>query len=92
MTKSTSWEVSIEYGPTAADVHYVTVDAESMEDALKKAGQWAADNGMRNVMVCNATDMGDMSDVEDDFTDVIEWTTEEEEEFIRIIDSKGDEE
>jgi hypothetical protein len=92
MTKSTNWEVSIEYGPTAADVHYVILAAESKEDALNKGVQWAATNGMRNVMVCNATDLGLETLADDDFTEIIEWTPEEEEEFVRIIGNTGDDE
>jgi hypothetical protein len=86
MTKK--YEVCIEYGPTAADVHYVTVDADSIEDALAQGTVWAEDNRIRNAMVSNATEL---SDTTDDFTDIIEWTPEEEEEFVRLFDNTGDE-
>lgn len=88
MTK-TKYEVCIEYGPTAADVHYVTVEADSVEDALVQGQKWADANGMRNVMICNASELP--IDLDDDFTEVIEWTPEEEEEFIRLFDNTGDE-
>lgn len=93
MTKLVNWEVSIEYGPTAADVHYVNVEATSLEDALIKGKLWADTNGMRDVLVCNASELPEGSVVLDDndFTDIIEWTEEEEEEFIRII-GQGDNE
>jgi hypothetical protein len=92
MTKLVNWEVSIEYGPTAADVHYVNVNATSYEDALIKGKQWADANGMRNALVCNATELPEGSAFleDDDFTDIIEWTEEEEEEFIRLLDKNGD--
>lgn len=77
------YEVSIEYGPTAADVHYVTVDADSQQQALIKGQEWADQNGMRSVLVCNATEM---DEEDNDFTDIIEWTPEEEEAFLNILD------
>ena len=81
------YEVGIEYGPTAADVHYITVEAESDKDALVKGEQWAEDNKIKGAMVSNATELIE----DDDFTEIIEWTPEEEEEFIRIFDNTGDE-
>lgn len=86
MTKS-KYEVGIEYGPTAADVHYVTVEADSVQDALVQGMKWAEDNRISHAMVCNATELIE----DDDFTEIIEWTPEEEEEFIRIFDNTGDE-
>ena len=82
------YEVGIEYGPTAADVHYITVDAESSEDALAKGKKWAEDNKIRGAMVCNASELADQPD--SDFTDIIEWTPEEEEEFMHIVVEKDD--
>ena len=79
------YEVDIEYGPTAADVHYVTVEADSVEDALVQGKKWADDNGMKSVLVCNASEL-----LDEDFTDVIEWTKEEEEEFLSILSDIGD--
>lgn len=89
MTKLTKWEVNVEYGPTAADVHYVTVDAENMTDALAKGMKWAVDNKILSPLVCNASELtGDDDLADDDYTDLIEWTEEEEEEFVRML--KGD--
>jgi hypothetical protein len=81
------YEVCIEYGPTAADVHYITVDADSVEDALDQGKKWAEDNRIRNAMVSNAIEFP--TDI-DDFSDIIEWTPEEEEAFLHILDDSGD--
>jgi len=79
------YEVGIEYGPTAADIHYITVEADSNEDALAKGEQWAVDNKVRGAMVCNAAEL-----TEDDFTDILEWTQEEEEAFLQILENSED--
>ena len=79
------FEVGIEYGPTAADVHYIYVYADTTEEALSQGKKWAADNKMA-ALVCNATEVDDS----DDFTEVIEWTIEEEEAFLHIVADSGD--
>ena len=80
------YEVGIEYGPTAADVHYVTVNADSIEDALNQGKKWAEDNKIRGALVCNADEVTEDSD----YTDIIEWTPEEEEAFLSILEDEGD--
>ena len=79
------YEVGIEYGPTAADVHYIQVYADTVEEALSQGKKWAEDNKIRGAMVCNAAEVA-----EDDFTDIIEWTPEEEEAFLSILEEGGD--
>jgi hypothetical protein len=81
------FEVAVEYGPTAADVHYIQVYADTTDEAIYQGKQWAAKNKLA-ALVCNATEMNDS---EDDFTEIIEWTPEEEEEFVRLFDNTGDE-
>jgi hypothetical protein len=90
MVKLVKWEVGIEYGPTSADVHYETVEATSLNDALNKGKLWAYANGMRDVIVCNASELHDdsLSD-NDDFIGDVNWTEEEEEEFTRITNNQG---
>ena len=80
------FEVGIEYGPTAADVHYIQVYADTIEEALTQGKKWATDNKM-SALVCNATEIDDL---DDDFTEIIEWTPEEEEAFLSILDDSGD--
>ena len=82
------FEVGIEYGPTAADVHYIQVYADTVDEALAQGKKWAIDNRMA-ALVCNATELSDQPD--SDFTDIIEWTPEEEEAFLHILDDSGDE-
>lgn len=83
-SKMPTWKVNIEYGPTAHDVHKITVEAETQEEAREKAEQWAIDNRVRAPMISNPV-------MEDDFTDYLEWTEEEEEAFLHIVekDSNG---
>jgi hypothetical protein len=82
----TKYEVGIEYGPTAADVHYIIVEAESTEDALLQGRQWANHNRMITAMIVTVNEL--VSD--DDYTDILEWTPEEEEAFLHILDNSGD--
>ena len=81
------FEVGIEYGPTSADVHYIYVYADTTEEALSQGKKWADDNKMA-ALVCNATEVDDS---DDDFTEIIEWTPEEEEEFLHMVVDNGDE-
>jgi len=78
MTNLTKWNVSIEYGPTAADVHDIVVEASSVEDARKKAKKWAKDNNIKSPMI------GEPS--EDNYDDILDWTEDEEEAFLHIIE------
>ena len=80
------FEVGIEYGPTAADVHYINVYADTVDEALDQGRKWAADNKMA-ALVCNATEVDDS---DDDFTEIIEWTPEEEEAFLHVLVDSGD--
>ena len=75
MAISSNWNVSIEHGPTSADVHHIVVDATTSKAAKIKAEQWAKDNNIVNPMY---------SEPYKDTYDTIEWTQEEEEEFFHI--------
>lgn len=83
--KNTDWEVLIEYGPTAADTHFITVSAGSEEDALDKGQRWA-DANMRNAYATSASEIFP-DDANDPYNDDIEWTVGEEEEFLRMLDN-----
>jgi len=78
MTNLTKWNVSIEYGPTAADVHDIVVEASSIEIARKKAAKWAKDNNVRSPMISEP--------YEDNYDDILDWTEDEEEAFLHIIE------
>jgi hypothetical protein len=71
------WNISIEYGPVAADVHHIVVDAANSEEALIKAEKWAKDNNVKSPMFSEP--------YEDSYDDFLEWTPEEEEEFLLIV-------
>ena len=75
------WNVSVEYGPTSADVHHITVDSATSSGALDKANQWAKDNNIMHPMFSEP-----YKEPEDDYDDYLEWTPEEEEKFIHIMD------
>ena len=84
MTNLTKWNVSIEYGPTAADVHDIVVEASSIEIARKKAAKWAKDNNVRSPMISEPYE-----DTHEESSDeYLDWTPEEEEEFMHIMDTK----
>lgn len=80
------FEVGIEYGPTAADVHYITVEADDNEGAMLKAAEWAKANKI-NGTVNYPLELAE----DDDFTEIVEWSHEEEEEFLHVLDDSGDE-
>lgn len=83
--KMAKYEVGIEYGPTAADVHYITVDADSVVSAIAMGSSWAIKNKV------SATIHAPLELTEDDnFTDVLEWTEGEEEAFLRILEDTGE--
>lgn len=75
------WTIDIEYGPVASDVHYVVVDAASSEEALIKAEKWAKDNNVRGPMFSEP--------YEDSYDDFLEWTPEEEDEFLHMVSKSG---
>lgn len=77
MTNVSKWNITIEYGPTAADSYDFVVGASSAKDALAKAKQWAEEKNIRNPMFSEP--------YEDTYEDVLEWTPEEEEEFVHMI-------
>ncbi len=79
------YEVGIEYGPTAADIHYITVEADSIVSAIAMGSSWAIKNKV------SATIHAPLELTEDDdFTDILEWTPEEEEAFLRILEDTGE--
>lgn len=82
MTNLSKWNISIEYGPTSADLHEIVVDALSAKDAMTKAEQWAKDNNVQNPLFSEP--------YEDTYDDFLDWTPEEEEEFLYIVDTNGD--
>jgi hypothetical protein len=82
MANLSKWNISIEYGPTSADVHEIVVDASSSKDAKLKAEQWAKDNNVANPMFSEP--------YEDSYDEILDWTIEEEEEFMHIVEMGGD--
>lgn len=88
MKKDTKWSVIIEDGPTAAHCHKIIVEASSSIEAYEKAEEWSNKMNIKNPMYSRPV-LAKPSDVpilDDDYTDIIEWTPEEEEEFLRIAD------
>jgi len=81
MAELLKWNISVECGPTASDVHHIIINATSSEDALVKAKQWAEDNNVKN-----PTFSEPYEDIYDEF---LEWTPEEEEEFLHIVNNSG---
>lgn len=47
----TKYRATVEYGPTAADAHFVTVKASSTDEAYKKVEAWCKKNRVRNPMI-----------------------------------------
>lgn len=45
------YRATVEYGPTAADAHFVTVTASSTEEAEAKVQKWCEKKGVRNPMI-----------------------------------------
>lgn len=82
------WKLLIEYGPVAADCHVMVVSASSFDDAMQQAVQWAQDNFKYYPMITiDELPEDDGIPMDDDFTSEIEWTLEEEEEFLTIVES-----
>lgn len=88
MSKMLTWRVNIEYGPTAADCHTITVLATTSKSASKKAENWAKKQMVRSPMFsepCLIETPADVPNIEDDYTEILEWTVEEEEAFLDIL-------
>jgi len=78
MTNLSKWHVSIEYGPTSADIHHTTVDASNIFEARAKAEKYAVDNKFESPMISEP--------YQDDYDEFLEWTESEEEEFTNMIE------
>lgn len=76
MTNLTKWGVSIEYGPTAADMHNITVLAYDVVDARTKAVKWAADNNIVNPLIGEP--------YADDYDEFLDWAGDLVDESTRI--------
>ena len=50
-SQPTKYRATVEYGPTAADAHFVTVTANSTEEAEAKVEAWCKKKGVRNPMI-----------------------------------------
>jgi hypothetical protein len=50
-SQPTKYRATVEYGPTAADAHFVTVTANSTEEAEAKVAAWCKKKGVRNPMI-----------------------------------------
>jgi len=88
MPKLSKWKVSIESGPVAADIHYIIVEAVSANKAREMAMTWANTNNIHHPMIGQLAEIDASSVIpilDDDYTDIIEWTVEEEEEFLRLF-------
>jgi hypothetical protein len=81
MTILSKWNVSIEYGPTAADIHDITVEASDIFEARTKAEKWAKDNNVENPMISEP--------YQDDYDEFLEWTEEEEGEFTHMLEQRN---
>lgn len=80
------YEIGIEYGPTAADIHYMIFEASSAEEAAMMGRRWSNNNRMITAVITTVTELvGD-----DELADILEWTEEEGEAFMRILDNSGD--
>jgi len=90
MSKMLTWRVNIEYGPTAADCHSITVLATTSKSALKEAEIWAKKHMVKSPMFsepCPAEMPPDVPNIDDDYTEILEWTVEEEEAFLDILNN-----
>lgn len=87
MKKLNNWEVVIEYGPVHN--HVILVKNSTKEDALQQAKDWVQGNNIQNPIYSvrkQIISIPEDSILDDDYSDIIEWTPEEEEEFLRIAD------
>lgn len=90
MSKMLTWQIRIEYGPTAADVCRTTVLATTSSSALKEAENWAKKQGIRSPMFTidgHADLPDDVPNVDDEISNALEWTPEEEEAFLDILNN-----
>lgn len=90
MSKILTWQIRIEYGPTAADVCRTTVLATTSSSALKEAEIWAKKQGIRTPMFTidgHADLPEDVPNVDNEISDALEWTIEEEEAFLDILNN-----
>lgn len=78
------WLVDIVTGDNTHET--ITIDADNSESAAGIARVWAV---MKNIPYSAVgTPRADPETTQPtDFTDIIEWTPEEEEEFLRILDN-----
>ena len=83
MTNLSKWNVSVEYGPVAADVHHIVVEASSIEGARKKAAQWAKDNNIRSPMISEPYE----DTHEESYDEILDWTPEEEDELLHMTEN-----
>lgn len=91
MKALTNWEIVIDYGPTAADSQKINVMAGNSADALDHAEAWAKQHNLSNPMFSRPRKVLEVpaeSIVDDDYSDVIEWTPEEEEAFVNMLIKK----
>lgn len=77
MANLSRWNITIEYGPTSSDSYDFAVAASSAKDALAKAKQWAKDHNISSPMFSEP--------YEDTYDEILEWTPEEEEEFVNMV-------
>ncbi len=90
MPKMVKWVVDFETGPTAADCRSTTVMATTKESATKKAEIWVKKASFKHPVFSEpyaAEVSPEVPNLEDDYTDILGWTLEEEEEFLKILDN-----
>jgi hypothetical protein len=89
------YRATVEYGPTAADAHFVTVTANSTEEAEAKVAAWCKKKGVRNPMitingadkpVAEGTDKNKLRDLEDKYDELdYDGNSESDREQMRFI-------
>ena len=79
MSNLSKWNISVECDST--DVRDITVDAVSSKDALIKAEKWAKENNVENAVFSEPC--------EDLYDEFLEWTPEEEDEFLHMVSKSG---
>ena len=88
MSKIANWEIKIETEAISANVLATTSCS-----ALKEADFWAKKQGViaPKVSMSVMIDLpADMSNVDDEISDALEWTSEEEEAFLHKVDEQKD--
>lgn len=88
MSKLTKWEITIEYGPTTSDRHFIVANTMTSDEVILLAEKWCKDNSVDLFILYGPYPI---LDDPDDYKNFLEWTIDEEEEFIRMLEIQENE-